>query len=103
MPRAPTYNPRLTTVLLHLFRMIVPGVGQVAQDRHLSALVYFFMFVFFINGMFIGRAVLSRADPQTVRHACAGLAGLVWLISAYDYLRVEGRRRREPPKADDNG
>lgn len=81
----------------HLLRILIPGVGQVSQDRHLSALVYFFMFVFFINGMFIGRAILSRADPLTLRHACAALAGLVWLISAYDYLRVEGRRRRQPP------
>lgn len=89
-------------MLGHLFRIIIPGIGQVSQERHLSALIYFFMFVFFINGFFIGGKILTRVeDPLLVQNACAGLAGLVWLISAYDYLRVAGRRKAAPEPDDD--
>ena len=81
--------------VVHLLRMLIPGVGQVWQDRHLSGLIYFFMFIFLINGIIVGPDVLSTADHDTLRAACAGLAGLVWLISAYDYLRYEGVRRQQ--------
>jgi hypothetical protein len=79
---------------VHLLRILIPGVGQVVQDRHLSALIYFFMFVFFVNGIFIGQHILLKLRPETVRWACGGLAALCWLISAYDYLHTEGVRRR---------
>lgn len=80
---------------IHLVRIIVPGVGQVFQDRHFPALMYFLLFIFFVNGVFMGRHVQSLMDPSTTRSACIGLAAVGWLISAYDYLHVEGERRRK--------
>lgn len=85
--------------------MLIPGVGQIWQDRHLSGLIYFFLCAFFINGIFVGPYVLSKIDDETVGAACGGLAVLVWLISAYDYLRTEGARRKaraeRPPSVPD--
>ena len=86
-------------VLIHLLLILVPGVGQVMQDRHLPALIYFFIFAFFVNALIVGQHVLSVPEPRTLRYACGGLAGLVWMISAYDYLRTAATRRRARAEA----
>jgi hypothetical protein len=89
------YNSPASVGLRHLFYILLPGVGQVMQDRHVAALLHFFFFALFIDAIFMSPFFTPpRANPAAVQYACGGLAALSWLVSAYDYLRTEGVRRR---------
>lgn len=84
-------------VIRHFFVALIPGVGQVQQDRHLTGLVLFFLFAFSLNGLLVGPKMISGLDVKQIYTICIASAGGVWLISLVDYIRVEVARRGKTP------
>ncbi len=89
-------------MIRHFFAALIPGVGQVWQDRHLTGLVLFFLFAFSLNGMLVGPKMISSLDVRQINTICIASAGAVWLISLADYVRAElvRRGRPAPPEED---
>lgn len=83
-------------VIRHFFAVLLPGVGQVQQDRHLTGLLLFFLFVFSLNGMLVGPKMFSDLTERQIYTICIASAGGVWLISLIDYIRAELARRGKP-------
>ncbi len=82
------------TKLAALTGFVIPGAGHVFLGRFARGLVLFFWFAFFVNGSAVAPVFEThgvRVDPRGFLAA----AGLIWLYSTLDLLRILIWRNRK--------
>ncbi|MBI2924023.1 MAG: hypothetical protein HYY18_23445 [Planctomycetes bacterium] len=82
------------TKLAALTGFAIPGAGHVFLGRCCRGLVLFFWFAFFLNGSAVApvfESLGARIDPRGFLAA----AGLIWLYSVLDLLRILIWRNRK--------
>ena len=70
---------------------IIPGVGHIHTGRCGKGILLFFCFLFFVNGVVMGRILLEEDASRQVAIAGIACASLLWFYSAIDAIR--GRNR----------
>lgn len=94
----PEYNPDFAMIPRLIF-LLLPGTGHIHQDRHGRGLLFFFLFLFFLNAVAVAPWLPLPVRTPWIRLAGSLLAVFLWILAGYDYLREEARRRAAAPPA----
>ena len=78
-----------------LLTLGLPGFGHISLGYHLSGAVLFCLFVLALNGVFLGRVLLSRPSlVGTLQSFAGGVAGALWFLTFLHTLRISYGRNR---------
>lgn len=76
--------------ILAIALSIIPGIGHIVIGRYIRGIIFFFIFSFFLNGIFIGLYLYEgkASEKMAIIKISGACALLIWIYSMYNIYRL---------------